>query len=79
MKVFEIKTKNGRIFRVLCENKNQIKRLNIAVSNSKHNNGGDSITDVSEALCGINTVSALEDFVFFHGNPPDTPMFTRLK
>ena len=70
MKIFEIKTKNGRSFRILCENKRQIKRLNTAVA-LNHLKGGDNvIVEVSEAMCGINTVSALEDFVFLNGLEP---------
>ena len=56
MTIFEIKLKDGRVFRVATTNRNQVKRLNVVISKL-------NVLSTTTILNGINTIKEFEKIV----------------
>ena len=61
-KVFELETKNGRIFRVLVENDTQEKRLFKIMFDDSKNLGGEELVKIHCELYGIHSLKQFEDY-----------------
>ena len=60
-KVFELETKNGRVFRVLVENQSQEKRLFKIMFNDSKNLGDEELVKIHCELYGIHSLKQFED------------------
>lgn len=58
MNITELKTKDGRTFRVTTENKSQVQRLNKIISENKN-----TFISIDSNICnGIHTIKEFEKF-----------------
>jgi hypothetical protein len=60
MKIYEIETRNGRVFRVATENANQEKRLSEIVNKNKQKSYYEVFTRVEVVKNGIHTIKQFE-------------------
>jgi hypothetical protein len=60
MKIFELSTRNGRVFRVATANKNQEERLKRVVNKNRKKGGYEVFTDVKCITNGIHSISDFE-------------------
>ena len=61
-KVFELETKNGRIFRVLVENDTQEKRLFRIMFDDSKNLGDEELVKIHCELYGVHNIKDFEDY-----------------
>lgn len=61
-KVFELKTKNERIFRVLVENDTQEKRLFRIMFDDSKNLGDEQLVIIHCELYGVHNIKDFEDY-----------------
>ena len=59
MQVFELSTKNGRVFRVAVSNENQQKRLNKVIRENKEK-GYEVFTEIKCITSGIHSMKEFE-------------------
>jgi hypothetical protein len=52
--IFEIKLKDGRIFRIFCANKTQVREI-ISLSSSPHNETSKKVSSIRAITTGIHT------------------------
>ena len=58
MNITELKTKDGRTFRVATENKSQVQRLNTIINNNK-----DAFISIDSNICnGVHSIKQFEKF-----------------
>lgn len=61
MNIWELETKNGRIFRVAIENKSQLKRIKKVIADNKNKEYEIFIRIDTNALNGIHEIKSFEN------------------
>lgn len=63
MKVHELETKNGRVFRVITNNDAQERRLfSLMFDGAGRRNDGEELVKISTVLNGIHSIKEFEDY-----------------
>jgi len=60
MRLFELKTKNGRIYKVMVENNNQYERLLKLIQQNKEKGGYEMFISVKNISNGIQNIADFE-------------------
>ena len=60
MKIWELKTKNGRVFRVCIENANQEKRLHKVIADNENKTAYEKFISIKVITVGIHNIADFE-------------------